>query len=581
MKNTLITRRLAAILAADIVGFSTRMGADEVWMVAALRMIWRDIFKPRVMARQGRIVKMMGDGALVEFASAVDSLNCAIAIQQAMQEWNLQHPEQQPILLRIGINLGEVIIEGDDILGDGVNIAARLESLATPGGILISDSVHQQIDGKLDVELACVGEVALKNIAKAIKCWCWGEPLTNETGAISKPLTQASIAILPFTLIGNEHDNEYFADGLVDDLTATLARLSGLTVVSRNASRSYREQAMDVRQIARELGVRYVLEGSVRQAGPKVRVNVQLIDAESGVHVWSERYDRKIDDIFAVQDEITLRVATEMQVKLIDGEQARLRYTTTNNVAAWNNYVQGLAHFRTAIGRDSILRTRLCLERAQALDPNSAALNASLAFIYYTDARFNWPEKRANLLAMGRSFIDRALELDRNNADAHTAYAMHCLMTGQFDEAVRYVQRALELAPDSADVVAFSSFVYTCNACAEQALVQICKAMRLSPYCPPSYHGYHGNALRLLGRYDEAIAAFLAYEARIPGSGLADLVMVYQQAGQGAQARLEVARLLKINPRFSCKVWCNTQFYRDPLQQQRDLDTLLTAGLPA
>lgn len=580
MKKPRLTRRLAAILAADIVGFSTRMGTDEAWMVAALRMIWADIFRPLVENQNGRIVKMMGDGALVEFGSAVDSVECAIAIQLAMNNWNSHYPEQQPIHFRIGINLGEVIIEDNDILGDGVNIAARLESLAAPGGVLISDSVHSQVAGKLSVEFSNVGDISLKNIAKPVKSWCWGNHIESDLNCAIKPAAKPSIVILPFSNIGNGVDHDYFADGLVDDLTATLARLSGLTVVSRNASLSYRDKVVDVRQIARELGVRYVLEGNVRQCEKQVRVNVQLIDAENGAHLWAERYDRAIGDIFALQDELTLRIATEMQVKLIDGEQARLRYTTTTNIAAWNSYVQGLAHFRTALSRDAIIRTRLCLERAQALDPNSAALNASLAFIYYIDARFNSPEKRAGLVAMGRTFIDRALELDRNNADAYTAYSMHCLMTGQFGQALQYMQRGLELAPDAADVLAFSSYVYACIGQAQDALVQIQRALRLSPYCPPSYYGYHGTALRLLGRYDEAVAAFHTYEARVQGSGLVDLVLTHHQAGHLDHARLEVQRLLKLNPRFTVSAWSYTQFYGDPARQQADLATLYAAGLP-
>lgn len=581
MTKARIIRRLAAIMAVDIVGFSSRMGVDEAWMVTALRMIWNELFKPEVASRNGRVVKMMGDGALVEFGSAVDSVECAIAIQQSMAKWNETHPERQPVQLRIGINLGEVIIEGDDILGDGVNIAARLESLAAPGGVLISDSVYTQVVGKLSVKFADVGELVLKNIANPVRSWRWGG---IHTPGLPTPIAaqpkKPTIAILPFANIGNDLENEYFADGLVEDITATLARLSGLSVVARNASLSYRDRSLDVRQIARELGARYILEGSVRQGACMVRVNVQLIDAESGVHLWAERYDRKITDVFAVQDEITLRVATEMQVKLIDGEQARLRYTTTTNVEAWNHYVQGLAHFRTALSKDSIARTRACLERALALDPDSAALNASLAFIFYTDARFNRNEKRATLLAAGKRFVDRALELDPNNADAHTAYSMHLLMEQQYDQAWQYVQRALELASDSADVVAFASFVNACTGHTRDALILIQKAMRLSPYCPPSYYGYHGTALRLLGRFDEAIAAFRLFEARIPGSGIADLVIAYEQAGRIDEAKAEAARLIKLNLRFSISQWSHTQFYSEPKQAEADAAALRAAGLP-
>jgi adenylate cyclase len=580
MTNQRLNRRLAAILALDIVGFSARMGYDEDWMVTALRILWSDVLQPEVGTHNGRIVKMMGDGALVEFGSAVDSVECAIAIQHAMEWWNATYSEQKSILLRIGINLGEIIIEQDDILGDGVNIAARLESLAPSGGVLISDSVHTQVSGKLSVSFTDVGEIMLKNIAKPVRGWRWGGNKNQTLPMVISPSQKPSIAILPFSNIGNDLENAYFADGLVEDITNTLSRLSGLTVVARNASLSYQERTMDVREIARELGARYILEGSVRQGAFLVRVNVQLIDADNGTHLWTERYDRKITDVFAVQDEITLRVATEMQVKLIDGEQARLRYTTTTNVEAWNNYIQGLAHFRTAVSKDSISRTRGCLERALALDPDSAALNASLAFVHCTDARFSNNEKRAEILVIGKRFIDRALELDPNNADAHTAYSMHLLIEGNYEQSAKMAQQALELAPESADVVAFSSYIFVCLGRALDALVQIQKAMELSPYCPPNYYGLHGSALRWLGRHDEAIVAFRQYEARIPSAAIVDLIISYQQANHYEEAEKEAQRLIKLNPRFSIANWFHTQFYSNPANAESDKMSLWHAGLP-
>lgn len=579
MTTARITRRLAAILATDIVGFSTRMGEDEAWMLTALRMIWRDILKPAVASHNGRVVKMMGDGALVKFSSAVDSVDCAIVVQQAMAQWNGAHPDRQPLYLRIGVNLGEIIIEGDDILGDGVNVAARLEALAPPGGVLISDSVYQQVAGKLNAEFADIGQIALKNIARSVRGWRWGgSPV--EVAAVPPPPNKPSIAILPFANIGNDLENEYFADGLVEDITATLSRLSGLIVIARNASLSYRDRTMDIRQIARELGVRYLLEGSVRQGACQVRINVQLIDAEHGVHLWAERYDRDISDVFAVQDEITLRLATELQVKLIDGEQARQRYTTTTNVEAWNHYVQGLAHFRAALSRDSLARTRTCLERAHMLDPDSAPLNSSLAFIHYTEARFCAPAKRMPMLAIGKTYIDRALAIDPDNADAHTAYSMHLLMEMRYQEADVMVRRALTLTPDAADVVAFASFVFACTGQRQDALSHIQKAMRLCPYCPSSYFGYLGNALRLSERHEEAITAFRTFDARVPGSGACDLVILFQQLGRLDECRLEVERLIKFNPGFTIANWRNSQFCSEQALLEADLAALRQAGLP-
>jgi adenylate cyclase len=576
-------RRLAAILAADIAGYSRLMGSDEVGTLAVLKEIWTDHFNPAVAAYRGRIVKMMGDGALVEFASAVDAVECAVAIQKAIATRNSSRPGLRSIEFRIGVNLGDVVIEGDDILGDGVNVAVRLEGQTPKGGILISESVHAQVKRKIGIAFTDAGELSLKNIETPVRAWSW----VNDVSAMGAPERAPpalgetpSIAVLPFTNMSGDPEQELFADGLVEDIITTLSKLAGLRVIARNSSFVYKGRAVDVREAARQLGVRYVLEGSVRKSTNRIRISAQLIDASSGSHVWAERYDRDIGDIFAVQDEITLVLATEMQVKLTEGEQARLHYTTTSNVEAWTHWVQGLSHYRRAITQEDSAAALACWKRALALDPSSASLNAVVALEHVTDARFGWWDDRNTALAKAQRHADRALELDPENADAHITSSFVSLMEGRFDEAVAHVRRATQLAPGSADAAGYACFILASSGYPEEAVTHGERAMALSPNFPPYYLGILGNAYRLSGRTDEAITAFKAFHARVPGFGLTDLVIAYQRTGRPKQAREAAEQLLRVRRDFTIAAWASTQFRADTARLGEDLAALRAAGLP-
>lgn len=581
MTEQQITRRLAAIFAADVVGYSAKTEADEAGTLAALRLVWSEIFNPLVVRHHGRIVKMMGDGALVEFASVVSAVDCAVSFQRALA----QQTTRPSLQFRIGINLGEIVIDGDDILGDGVNVAARLESQAPPAGVLISDAVHAQVHGKVAVAFNDAGELQLKNIERPLRAWVWGGdgaasgihlPGFAVAGLSGKP----SIAVLPFSVMSNDPDQEFFADGLVEDIVTTLSKLSGLNVIARNSSFVYKARAVDVRQVARELGVRYVLEGSVRKAGSRIRITAQLIDASNGTHVWAERFDRNVDDIFAVQDEITLTVATEMQVKLTEGEQAKLRYTTTGNVEAWNLWVKGLNAYRSGINRDVNAEVQQYWDKALALDPGSAPLNALLGFIHFGNARFGWTEDRESSIARAEAHIERALEIDPQNPDAYRALAGVLLLKARYDEAAEAARKAVRLGPNLPDVLVFSSYVLTCTGHAMEAVALSEKAMTLSPSYPGNYLGQLGNTYRLAGRADDALRAFRAYHARSPGFGLVDIVMVLAQAGRMDEARSAAADLAVARPGFTIESWRSTQFRNDTDQLARDLESLRSAGVP-
>jgi len=406
----------------------------------------------------------------------------------------------------------------------------------------------------------------------------------KETGvtetATPAPSDVPSIAVLPFENMSGDPKQDVFVDGLVEDIITTLSKLSGLSVIARNSSFVYKGKAVDVRTVAKELGVRYVLEGSARRAGDRLRVTAQLIDARTGVHVWAERYDRALDDIFAIQDEITLILATEMQVSLLDGEQARLRYSTTKNLEAWSHYARGLAHYHQPVTKEGLGAALPCWEKALALDPDSAALHAMVGFMHYADARFGWWDDRETALRKGREYVDKALALDPQNADAYTASSLILMVQRRFDEAVSNARKAVELAPGSADTATFACFVLASAGYPEEALGHIRRAMTLSPKYPPSYLGHLGNACRLTGRIEEAIEAFRGYDARSPGFGLTDLVITYQQNGQPELAKQTAARFLAARPKFTIASWKNTQFRADTHQLEADMAALRAAGIP-
>ena len=580
-----ITRRLAAILAADVAGYSRMIGSDEAGTIAALRQIWKETFNPAVAARHGRIVKTMGDGALVEFGSVVDAVECAVAIQRAMVERNLA--AERAIEFRIGINLGDIVIEGDDIFGDGVNVASRLESHAPQGGILAADVVHAQVSGKVGITFIDSGEIKLKNIDRPLRVWRWGgkeaAPTAGSMLKLAGPGTdKPSIAVLPFTIMGNDPEQEFFADGLVEDILTTLAKLSGLSVIARNSSFAYKGRAVDVRQVAGELGVRYLLEGSVRKAANRVRITTQLIDATTGVHVWADRFDRSLDDIFAVQDEITLTLATEMQVRLTEGEQARLRYTTTTNVEAWNLWIRGLQLDRRPKSTETRVQTRRYWEKALALDPQSAVLNAMLADVHYSDARLGWSgEDRETALRKAEAYVARALSIDPETPDAHRSAAGILLLRSRFEEAAAAARNAAKFGPSLPDVLVHAGFVLTCCGHANEAIGQVERALALSPIVFHAWHlGVLGNAYRLAGRPEEAMAAFRSFHARSPGFGLADIVMIQEQTGRLEAARETAAELRVARPDFTVASWLRTQFRVDTEQMAADTASLRAAGVP-
>ena len=385
-----VERRLAAILAADMVGYSRLMEADEAETIARQKALRKELIDPKIAEHNGRIVKTTGDGVLVEFASVVDATECAVAIQRAIVEREADVPEERRIQYRVGINLGDIVIDGDDILGDGVNIAARLEGLAEPGGICVSGNVHEQLAGKIVLDFEDLGEQRVKNIKKPVRVY---RVRLDGRGADMGPALELpdkpSIAVLPFENMSGDPEQEYFSDGIAEDIITGLSRNRGVFVIARNSTFTYKGAAVDARQVARELGVRYVLEGSVRKAGSRVRITAQLVDAATGNHVWAERYDRELEDIFAVQDDITQNIVAAIGPELVSAEIQRARRKDPKRLDAWDCTMRATWHFARVTREDMEEARRLAL-KAIELDPGAAPAFSVLAITHVRGAVNGW-----------------------------------------------------------------------------------------------------------------------------------------------------------------------------------------------
>ncbi len=581
-------RRLAAIVSTDIVGYSRLMGADEAGTLARMKAHRRELWTPVIEKHGGRIVGTAGDSLLVEFASAVSAVESTIEVQQGMAERNQGLPDDQRMQLRVGVNIGEVIVDGDDIYGDGVNVAARMQEIAEPGGIAISDIVRGQVHDKLDAALADDGAHEVKNIAKPVHVWRWhtderrsSEPLGDvEDKALPLP-DKPSIAVLPFDNLSGDPEQDFFADGLVEEIITALAKISEIFVIARNSSFAYKGTSPDIRDVSRELGVRNVLEGSVRTAGKRVRVAAQLIDAATGRHLWAERYDRELTDVFELQDEITSDVVTTLQVRLTEGEQARLRRRQTNNVAAWECYVRAQAHIRR-FNRADNEQARELFERAVELDPGFATAWCHLGWIAYNDARFGWCDSSEKTMERAAELVERGLALDADQPDAHSTLGIICLQQRRYDEAEAACAKALKLGQNSGDSCGLVAMMLNYLGQPEKAFSLIQKAMRLSPFYPDWYLGIAAVSHRLLGRHDEAEAADLKRLARNPDNAFSDLRLaaLYEQTGHHDKARTHAKEALKKNPEWTLAQVRVSEPYRDPAEMERFIGSLRSAGLP-
>jgi adenylate cyclase len=489
-----VDRRLAAVLAADVAGYSRLMGLNEERTLANLKSFRKTLVDPSIAAHRGRIVKTTGDGMLVEFASAVDAARCAVEVQRGMAALNADVPRDVRIEFRIGIHVGDIIFDDNDIFGDGVNIAARLEGIAEPGGICISDDAQRQVRGKVDFAFADMGAQNLKNIAEPMRAWrlqidqgpsssfALIEPLANKARPLPLP-DRPSIAVLPFQNMSGDPEQEYFADGMVEDIITELSRIRWLFVIARNSTFTYKGQAVDVKQVARELGVRYVLEGSVRKGGNRIRITGQLIDAVTGAHLWAERYDRDLSNIFALQDEIAASVAGVIEPALAAAEQQRVLRKPPERLDAWEAYQRGLWHFHRYRPEEN--KTAMAFfSQAIALDPNFAPGHYGYALALQWDIWHFSNRPFLEVQGTAREEAHIAVSLDNNDAMAHAVLA-HMMMWGsEWEAAIAEARTAVALNPNSAFVISMLGCVLGFGGYREEALDRLQQAMRASPHDP-------------------------------------------------------------------------------------------------
>jgi len=587
MPEDRVDRRLAAIWAGDIAGYSRLMGIDEEGTLRQLKAHRKELVDPKITEHRGRIVKTTGDGMLVEFVSVVDAVRCAVDIQRGMAERNASIPADKRIEFRIGLNVGDIIIDGDDIFGDGVNVAARLEALADPGGIMVSSVVHDQVRDKLSFGFEDMGEQTVKNIARPIGVHrvslAENVPLaTFKSTVAAEPSTanRPSIAVLPFANMSDDPGQEYFADGISEDIITGLSKLRWFFVIARNSSFIYKGKALDVKRAARELGVRYVLEGSVRKGGNRVRITAQLIDAATNNHIWADRYDGDLTDIFALQDEITKKVVAAIEPKLLEAEGIRSQNRSPEDLGAWDMLIHANSLFWRLTKSESEAAIAL-LKRTVERYPDYAPAHSMLAFALLVSRQAGWIVMESEV-KQPATLAARAAELDDSDPWAHLALGYVAFTRRRTDEAVEEFQHALDLNPNFAAAHGYLGMALALDGRSDQAIDHIEQAIRMSPHDPQNaiFNVHLAAAHYLAGRYTEAVG--FARKAMQQRSGLTNAHRIYvaslAQAGQIDEARAALARLMELQPEHSI-AWIERNIPYTSGSMAKFLEGMRKAGL--
>ncbi len=581
MADPRANRRLAAILAADVVGYSRLMAGDEAGTLDALKRHREQVFDPAVAEFGGRVVKLIGDGTLVEFGSVVDAVNCALAVQRAVAA-----AAASGIRLRIGINLGDVIVEGDDLYGDGVNIASRLEALAEPGGVCISAIVQESAGTRVGAVFADAGEVRVKNIDRPIRIWKWRpEDSPGEATRVSAapPPESPSIAVLPFANMSGDPEQEYFSDGITEDIITDLSKLGGLLVIACNSSFAYKGRNVDVRTIGGELRVRSVLEGSIRRAGNRVRITAQLIDADTGGHIWAERYDRDLTDIFAVQDEVTREIVTALRVKLTPSEAARLVSAGTADVTAHDLVLRGGALLKGTNQTSEVYGKATAIFReAIARDPNYAEAYALLAVAHVLDYQSHWTGDPEGSLNEARRLAEIAISKGPNEPIAHHAAALVARFDKNFARWSAEVETTLSLSPNFALSNSARGEIKMFSGDPLGGVPHIERAIRLDPAFSHMFMHFLALAYLIAGKYETAAALFRDRILLAPRSDVSRgfLAAALGHLGEVDQARAVWRDLKAINPAYSFDEHVRRLPFRDQAAVERIREGLTKAGLP-
>jgi adenylate cyclase len=618
-----VKRKLAAILSADVKGYSRLMEEDEVTTVRTLEE-YRAILSELVEKHQGRVVDSPGDNLLAQFTSVVDATEAAVEIQKELEAKNADLPENRRMEFRIGINLGDVIAEGERIYGDGVNIAARVESLSDSGGICVSGTAYDQIAKKLPLGYEYLGEQTVKNIEKPVRAyrvlmdpeaagkvigekrpisrnWRWAavalivvagalaiwnfylrppfEPASVQRMAYPLP-DKPSIAVLPFNNISGDPKQEYFSDGITEEIITALSKTPKVLVIARNSTFTYKGKPVKVQQVAEELGVQFVLEGSVRKAENQVRITAQLIDALSGHHLWAERYDRGLKDLFTVQDDITKNIITALQVKLTMGENARLFARGTESLEAYLRVLQGL-EFYWQYNSEGNTKSREIFKEAIELDPDYAVAHTRLGWTHWIDVWLRFGKSPRDSIKQAFQSAKKAIALDDLLPTAHGLFASLYLLTRKHELAISEAEKAVALSPNMAELHVYLGQILVFAGKPEEAILHLEKSIRLDPFARSSYFHILGMAYREAGRYEEAITACQKAIQRGPNNLFAHMILAatYIMIGRDDEAHAEATEVLRINPKFSLERMVKVRPHIDPDNTARFADVLRKAGL--
>jgi TolB-like protein/Tfp pilus assembly protein PilF len=585
-----VQRRLAAIVSADVVAYTRLMERDEAGTHARLKARFTKLVEPKIAEHGGRVVKLMGDGLLAEFPSVVDAVNWAVEVQAKVAELSAEEPDEQRIEYRVGVNLGDVIVDGDDIFGDGVNVAARLQEIAEPGGVCISEKVQVEVRGKLGVAFADGGAQVVKNITDPIRVWRWSPGQVEASGAAPPPLAGAplalpdkpSIAILPFDNMSGDPEQEFFADGMAEDIITALSRMPWFFVIARNSSFTYKGHAVDVKQVAHELGVQYVLEGSVRKGGSRIRITAQLIDAMTGKHVWAERYDREIVDIFALQDEVTEAIVGAVAPEFLSVEAKRAQRKDPGLLDAWECVMRGRA-LVWKMGREEVAEARKLFERAIQLAPSGEFGMSDLAFVHFLEFYYRWsgsPERSSDEMMRA---AEKAVAVDDHDAWAHTMLGLVNVFARRWDEALLAVERAIELNPNFAPALGVQGFALALAGEVDEAIESIDNADRLSPHDSFMAFWIMGRvwANFIDGRYEEAVKTAQKAIRLAPTNPTyrRQLAASYAMMDRIDEAQAAIQEYLRLEPNHTVADSRKIPT-KIPEHLERFLDGLRKAGLP-
>ncbi len=577
-------RRLAAILAADMVGYSRLMEVDELGVLARLRAHRIELIDPAIAKNNGRIIKTTGDGMLVEFQSAVDAVSCAVEVQQRMRRRNSDVPEDIRIQFRIGINLGDIIFQDEDIFGDGVNVAARVEQLAESGGVCVTASILDQVASRLDIAFDDLGEKSLKNLSRSVRVYrvVFDEPPQahlsgNGSKVRDESVAKPTIAVLPFANISGDSEQEFFVDGLTEDILTELSRRHELFVISRNSTFVYKSQSVDIGVVAKKLGAQYVVEGSVRKSGDRLRVTVQLIDTFSDTHIWAERYDRKLDDIFAIQDEITAAIVATLPGRLEAAQHDQLARKKPSNLVAYECVLSAkVLHHRS--NREDNARAQELINRAVGLDPEYAHAYAWRGCILGQAWGYGWCADKEETFAQVEANLNKALNLDDNDADVHRILAAVAITRADFVRARYHQERALALNPNYDLVVVQMGELLTWLGIPDEGAEWIEKAMRLNPHHPGRFWSHLGKAHFTAKRYSTAIESFM----RVPSMDLVSRAFVaacHAWLGDQTAAEAHAAAIRKLDPAFSSGAIMAAIHYADEEDLHHMREGMSKAGL--